>query len=62
METKLLWHSKTFWLNALTATLGFLEVTDLSFVPDGYEGYVVVAIGLINVWLRLITKEGVTLQ
>lgn len=46
---------RTRLLSGVIGTLGILEVSDLSFIPDQYEGHVTVCIALSVFWLRQIT-------
>lgn len=65
MQPKLIWQSKTFWLNALTAAAGILVVVVGSDVVKDHPqlvGYLAIAQGVINVFLRMITSEPVKLS
>lgn len=46
---------KTRILSGVIGTLGILELADLSFIPDKYEGMVTVAIAILVFWLRQVT-------
>ena len=41
--------------NCIVGTFGILEVADLSFLPDEYQGYAIVAIAVVSFWLRTLT-------
>ena len=45
--------------NCIIGTFGILEVADLTFLPDAYKGYVIVAIAVISFWLRTLTTSPV---
>ena len=54
-------QSKTMWINGAIATVGFLQGFDLaSVVPQAYLGYTMLALGVINIWLRILTKMPVS--
>ena len=58
VPTKSIFLSKTFWLNAVSAVIavgGSLS----GILPDQYDKYVLGAVSLANILLRLITSEGV---
>lgn len=46
---------RTRLLSGVIGTLGILEVSDLSFIPDAYEGYVTVGVAILVFWLRQVT-------
>lgn len=46
---------RTRILSGIIGTLGILEMSDLSFIPDEYEGYITIGIALSVYWLRQIT-------
>lgn len=57
---KSIFVSKTFWVNALTA-VGTLAANYGGLLPPPALPYVVAATGIVNIALRLITKQPVTL-
>lgn len=59
---KKFWRSKTFWVNALTAAAGVAAYFQTEVVKDNPEvvAGIGAAIGLINVVLRFMTKEPVS--
>lgn len=46
---------RTRILSGVIGTLGILEASDLSFIPDQYEGYITIGIAIAVFWLRQIT-------
>lgn len=60
---KLLWQSKTFWVQVITAVLGAIEAmggTDV--IPTEYQGAVLLFIAALNTIMRLLTTKPVTVQ
>lgn len=63
MNGKPILKSKTFWVNALTAIAGVVSTvvgSDLIQNNPEWAGYGAAALGVVNVVLRLFTKEPVT--
>lgn len=62
MKKKRIWKSKTFWVNALTAIAGIAAYFQTDVVHDNPEvvAGIGAAIGIINVILRFMTKEPVS--
>ncbi|MDE2104914.1 MAG: hypothetical protein KGL39_47190, partial [Patescibacteria group bacterium] len=57
-DMKAFWESKTVWINGLSmlaAIVGMFSTSNL-FTPQ-QVGYLVLALGIINLVLRFITKE-----
>jgi hypothetical protein len=62
METKSIFQSKTFWINAITAVAGILTTiggSDLIQQNPQAAGVMAIVIGVANVLLRLVTKQPV---
>lgn len=59
---KKIWKSKTFWVNALTALAGVAAYFQTDVITDNPQavGGIAAAIGIINVILRFMTKEPVS--
>ena len=54
------WYkSKTIIFNGLMATLALVETADLSFLPEDYRGVIVFVAAVGNIWLRLMTNQGI---
>lgn len=65
MSGKPFWQSKTFWVNVLIVVVIILESTGvIDVVPDEVqlEQYAILIVGLINIVLRFVTKEPITLR
>ena len=65
MNGKPLTKSKTFWANLITAAVGILIAvagSDIIQQNPEYAGYAATAIAVMNVILRLMTKEPVILK
>ncbi len=63
MNGKPLLRSKTFWVNLITAVAGILTTVGGSeFIQDKPEvvGIMATIVGVVNVLLRLVTKDPVT--
>ena len=63
-QGKPIWHSRTFWINLLTAIAGVLGVflgSDLIAEHPEVAAGLVSALGVVNVILRVITGEPVVL-
>lgn len=62
--SKPLWHSKTFWVNALTSLAGiFAALAANEQIKENPQlvGWIFTGIGIVNVFLRLFTDQPVTL-
>jgi hypothetical protein len=46
---------RTIIWNLIGGTLAILETTDLSFLPQGWGGYVAILVAIGNLWLRTLT-------
>ena len=67
METSKLWYeSKIFWLNILTAAVAMLALLadpSSAYVPPEAIKWVILAIGVLNVVLRVFfTSEAIALR
>lgn len=63
MDTKPWWQSKTVWMNMAIATVGALAETVPAvrdYLPQGWYGIYMVAVALVNVWLRTISTATLT--
>lgn len=60
---KTLWQSKTFWVNALTIAASVLTAVSgmTDHVPAEYMPWILTALSLVNIGLRLVTSEPVKL-
>lgn len=57
---KKLWHSKTVWFNVLSGVLEVMQlVTQYQLVPPGVS---TVVVNLVNIGLRTVTTQGVTVK
>jgi hypothetical protein len=63
VDSKPIWQSKTFWLNALTAAAGVLVVLSgmAEQIPSPYIEWIGVALAIVNIGLRLVTDQPVTI-
>ena len=62
---KSIFKSKTMWINVLTALAGVIAAVGGSEVIQAnpeYAGYAATAIGIMNIFLRFITKEPVKIK
>jgi len=60
---KSLWTSKTFWFNVLAAIVALATVFGYKGeLPAEWETYVTMAVVIINIVLRFITKDPVTVN
>lgn len=63
MDSKPFWESKTFWINLVSAPLTYVAVKlGLNLTPDLEATVVAGIIGGINIVLRFLTKDKVTLS
>lgn len=63
MEAKPWYRSKTMWANGLAAAAMILaESQSWTFLPDGWEGYSVAALGVVNILLRSVTRQPVKVR
>ena len=60
METKVFWHSKTFWTNIIAA-IGLVINSQMQGYELGVEAQAVI-IAFVNVALRFVTKNQITLK
>jgi len=56
-DTKKLWESKTFWIGVLTTLGGVLS----AIAGELQTGATLTVAGIIQIVLRTVTKQGVTL-
>lgn len=61
-ETKSILESKTFWVNAITVIVLLLNRNQEMVDPTLVEPLAVVLLPFVNIGLRAITKEAVTLK
>lgn len=50
---------KTVIWSAIIGTLGVIETTDLSFIGPEYSGPILIAVSIVNVWLRALTTTAI---
>jgi hypothetical protein len=61
--TKAFYLSKTFWFNAAAIFVAAVDSTDvLNVVPDVAEPFLIAAVAVVNIVLRVVTAGGLTLQ
>lgn len=60
---KTIWQSKTFWFNALTVAAAVLTLLGgmTEHVPSDWLPAILMAQGVVNIGLRLVTTEPVKL-
>lgn len=59
---KSIFASKTFWVNAVAAVVALLESQDvLTWIPDAYETTIASVVFAINIVLRYITTQPVSI-
>jgi hypothetical protein len=59
------WCSKTLWLNALAASFLLAEANVRALqglVPDTLQKWLVFGLPIANVWLRVITSQGLSFK
>ena len=56
------WQSKTLWVNLIVAVLAFIPMLGSFGQEMSHEQIGLVAVGLINIFLRLITKGKIELK
>lgn len=59
------WCSKTLWLNALAATFLLAEANVSALqglVPETLQKWLIFGLPIINVWLRVITSQGLSFK
>jgi uncharacterized membrane protein len=62
MPSKPFWESKTFWVNLVLALIAILELaTDALPLPEGSGVWLVFIIGVLNIVLRFVTVQPVSL-
>lgn len=52
MTPKPIYFSKTVWLNVITTVIGALALAQ-DVIPSEYKTYVILAVGILNVVLRV---------
>lgn len=63
MASKSIFESKTFWVNALAFSIGFVNLLVAQpFIPPEVSRFFPLVLGLLNVGLRWITGEPVSLS
>lgn len=58
---KPLYRSKTAWFQGLTFAVGVLQLST-EIVPATWTPYILFGISVLNLALRMVTSEGVTLR
>lgn len=61
MNTKPIWTSKTFWANVISAAVAVLLLVSQSPSFEPYGEWLLLAQGILNIVLRYVTVEAVTL-
>lgn len=62
MESKAIWWSKTFWANLITAAIAILSLGELrDLLGPNADRYAILAMGVLNVVMRLISSGPVTM-
>lgn len=63
MDAKVWWQSKTFWLNlvAIVVAVGYYLLDTPGIVPAQYVSYVVAGLGALNIVLRFVSDQPITL-
>jgi hypothetical protein len=62
MPSKPFWESKVFWVNLVMAVIAILELaTDALPLPEGSGVWLVFIIGVLNIVLRFVTVQPVSL-
>jgi len=63
MDTKSIWTSKTFWVNVISGMVMFLQGQEvITLIPPKYVPYEAAAVFGLNIILRYITTQPVTLS
>lgn len=60
-HAKSMWASKTVWAGILTALVGFLTAVGQLDIPAGWKSWLLLAVGGLNIVLRLGTTVPVKL-
>lgn len=61
-QSKSILHSKTFWINLIIVLPEVLElIMDSNFLPITHAQYIVI-IGLVNIFLRMMTNGSVAMK
>lgn len=62
-KSKSIFQSKTFWVNALAFAIGIINLLVAQpFIPAEVSQYFPLVLGLLNVGLRWVTGEPVSLK
>jgi hypothetical protein len=63
MPSKPFWESKTFWANLIIALVAVLELANVSPLPlpEGSGEWLIFAAGVLNILLRFVTTQPVTM-
>jgi len=61
MDTKKPWQSKTLLLNAIVALLAIFHPASAEFIA-GHPGEVAISFSILNMLLRLISKDKISLS
>jgi hypothetical protein len=58
---KSIWKSKTFWLNALTASVAIADQIHPT-LPESAGKWLVMGVAIVNIFLRTITTQPVAIR
>ncbi|WP_306127945.1 hypothetical protein [Roseovarius sp. MMSF_3350] len=60
---KPIWQSKTLWINLISAVLSGVEAVNLTdTIPDEHQMKFMVGLAVLNMALRFLTKQQVTVR
>lgn len=60
---KSIFASKTFWVNLITAVVSVLEEMGIiNIIPAEYQMYFISGLALLNILLRMVTSQAVTIR
>ena len=61
MQTKSIFESRTIWLNAIVAVLAIYDQV-APFIPPAWVPKIAAIVGVLNIILRLVTTQPVSLS